>query len=180
MAVRKEWGREPKELSIDYITDGGRGHVDIDLRGYFPMSATWLRKFLRLVVDRSTQKDELRREIYDYLKSESLKVPDPESVDFLKACAKDYSDTREKAADCRKVIEDWEKRIPRMEAYVKGMPKKCPERELIKDAKEKLRQARRNKKNYEKKAEGIAKLPEQYRKDREEWAKLLKVLEQGG
>ena len=66
-------------LTINYLTDGGHGTMNVDLRQALPCTASWLRKLLK-VVRMSDKAEELEADLLIYMNELLDELPDPEDL----------------------------------------------------------------------------------------------------
>ena len=66
-------------LTIEYMTEGGRGTMNIRLDQALPCTAAWLKKLLK-VVRLSDRQEELEAELLIYLNELFDALPDPEDI----------------------------------------------------------------------------------------------------
>ena len=168
-------------LTINYITSGGKGCMKLYLPKFYKRPEIgWTKKLLRLVVDLSPDSEKIRTLLWEWLTDRFHEVShDPEDKEYQKEMAKAYADARQAAADIRPKIDHTEKIVARMQEAVKGLPKKAPQREMLKKVKEELKDHKSKLKSYEKEIKDIPRYMEQNKRDYEKWLTLLDVVSGG-
>lgn len=164
-------------LIIKYITPGGRGCMKLYLPEYYKRPAiSWTRKVLK-VIDLSPDADKIRTALWEWLEDRFHEVStDPEDIAFQKKMANAYADAKQDAADLRPKIENTENIVKRMSEAVKGLPKRAPEREMLKKAREELKALRNKQKSFERKAAEILRYVDQNKRDYEKWLKVISLV----
>lgn len=93
--------------------------------------------------------------------------------------AKSYADARQIAADLIPKIQNNEIVVKRMADACKGLPKKAPQREMLKKAREELKGLKDKQKAHERKAKDILRFYEENKRDYEKWLKLIALVAGG-
>lgn len=171
-------------LTINYITSGGKGCMKLYLpefyKKYKSPDIAWTKKLLRLVVDLSPDSEKIRTLLWEWLTERFHEVClNPEDETYQKNMAKAYADARQAATDIKPKIADTEKIVARMQQAVKGLPKKAPQREMLKKVKEELKDHKSKLRSYEREIKDIPRYVEQNKRDYEKWLTLLNVVSGG-
>ena len=169
-------------LVITYNASGGHGQMRLYLpEVYKRPSITWTNKLFKVLKNTDADLDEIKTSLWEWLEAKfhDGSHPDPEDEEWKKDMAKSYADARQIAADLIPKIQNSEIVVKRMADACKGLPKKAPQREMLKKAREELKGLKDKQKAHERKAKDILRFYEENKRDYENWLKLIALVAGG-